>query len=648
MLHPIQDVVAMLRKRGFALCKPDPKEKKPTYPKWSTRSKEPMHFRTGDQIGIMAGPLSDGGKPGHALIIIDLDSQDAVRLADHHLPVTAMQEGRKSKPRSHRYYLIPLDSIPKWACSTAEQASKAAKAKTGYPGPFKKQFRSRDTKSCVIDFIGTGGQAVCPPALHPSGELREWEGKTPGEPSVIPFPELWRSVCELASACGCEIPDVIPRSPTPRSVPFDSESTPIFTRASNYLAKMEAAVSGCGGHSATFKAARALVWGFDLPLDDARRLLVEEYNPRCRPPWSEPELDHKLQDADRIPGREPRGHLRDDRPGEDVRVSLFKKKKKTPIQTNPDNSPEDRWDRTKSKRWRCTRNTSFGMLGVGEKNNDQAGVLSPPCKRFSCTACHHNHQIDFKAELCPFVFNAKDFVFIFESSEAEWKSFWRDYRRDSRKTGSKPPKQINVKRRPGGNVFAVVVGGSSRDYRFGTPLSSAKAAVMLADEIDKIERQPESDHHKRFRPVSCSPGVRSPKEKAGGEGFAYKRYGRAIPTNEACGVILKRNGAKKVRYTPEDSKEGDQWAALGKEMTPIGAENSIAEITGARLPPCLCGFARTFEDMDDSWEWLLTGDLPLEKSSDPGPSTDEPPDHGDRSPPKRDTLFGDPSRELPD
>ncbi|VTR95140.1 Phage/plasmid primase, P4 family, C-terminal domain protein OS=Singulisphaera acidiphila (strain ATCC BAA-1392 / DSM 18658 / VKM B-2454 / MOB10) GN=Sinac_4213 PE=4 SV=1 [Gemmata massiliana] len=75
---------------------------------------------------------------------------------------------------------------------------------------------------------------------------------------------------------------------------------------------MPPAVSGSGGHDGTFRVTRALVYGFDLGPDAALDLLRTEYNPRCRPPWSEEQLCHKVEDADRIPFRKPRGYLRNE------------------------------------------------------------------------------------------------------------------------------------------------------------------------------------------------------------------------------------------------------------------------------------------------------------------------------------------------
>ena len=307
-----RDAAVLYRGRGFALCKPDPTEKKPTYKGWSSRSLDPDDFERADQVGILGGPLSDANRPEHALVTVDLDDHDAVTGADGYLPPTAMAEGRPGKPRSHRYYLVPFDSIPEWAESKADQASAAARRNKGHPGPFKKQFSHRETAKCVIDFIGTGGQVVCPPAMWTSAdgartERREWDGGAPGEPAVVPFLSLWQAVCELASACGAEIPDVVPRTPRPAVPRAQRAEANVIDRALKYLAKCEGAVSGQAGHKATFFAARALVWGFDLDTDTALDLLAQHYNSRCSPPWSECELQHKVQDADRVPFEANRG-----------------------------------------------------------------------------------------------------------------------------------------------------------------------------------------------------------------------------------------------------------------------------------------------------------------------------------------------------
>jgi hypothetical protein len=85
----------------------------------------------------------------------------------------------------------------------------------------------------------------------------------------------------------------------------------IVDRAAAYLQKIPPAVSGESGHDVTFHAACVLVRDFDLSIEDALPILAE-WNERCVPPWSDRELLHKLQDADKAPGERGRA-LQSDR-----------------------------------------------------------------------------------------------------------------------------------------------------------------------------------------------------------------------------------------------------------------------------------------------------------------------------------------------
>lgn len=93
--------------------------------------------------------------------------------------------------------------------------------------------------------------------------------------------------------------------PVVSSVP--APKTDKLERASRYLAEIDPAISGSGGHNTTFRAACKLVIGFDLSQDEAFHLLWKEYNHRCQPPWTEKELRHKVKEADKQPGE--RGEL---------------------------------------------------------------------------------------------------------------------------------------------------------------------------------------------------------------------------------------------------------------------------------------------------------------------------------------------------
>lgn len=71
-------------------------------------------------------------------------------------------------------------------------------------------------------------------------------------------------------------------------------------RARGYLACVEGAISGRGGHRQTFRAACVLVQKFGLTVEQAFPLLKEWSEITCEPPWSDTELFHKLSDAWRL------------------------------------------------------------------------------------------------------------------------------------------------------------------------------------------------------------------------------------------------------------------------------------------------------------------------------------------------------------
>jgi P4 family phage/plasmid primase-like protien len=271
---------------------------------------------------------------------VDLDTHDAIAKADKFLPPTGGVEGRASKPRSHWWYFVT--GVPDWAISKAQQAAVAAKSAGKGSGPFKKGFNrtGADGKpERVIDFQGTGGQAVVPPSVHEgSGEPREWAaGCSHKRIACVPFKTLWDSVCKLAKACGAKVPSVAPvasseggatasddkpepdedvraeetadTSPHTRvgSKPrvdhprIDVLMPERVARCERYLAKVGLARSGHGGHDTTYRVARLIVNDFAIE-DRAKALkLMRAYNDRLRAGgqdvWSERELEHKIDGA---------------------------------------------------------------------------------------------------------------------------------------------------------------------------------------------------------------------------------------------------------------------------------------------------------------------------------------------------------------
>lgn len=80
-------------------------------------------------------------------------------------------------------------------------------------------------------------------------------------------------------------------------------------RILRYMASVPPAIQGQNGSGQTYYVACQLVNGFALSRDDAL-FLLREYNSRCQPPWSEKELEHKVDDAiNKANHQKPRGHL---------------------------------------------------------------------------------------------------------------------------------------------------------------------------------------------------------------------------------------------------------------------------------------------------------------------------------------------------
>lgn len=165
-----------------------------------------------------------------------------------------------------------------------------------------------------LELLSTKHYTVIPPSLHKSGRRYRWVNNL--DPFTVP-PWLGRladetTAREKAERAARGLPplgaDAAVRSySTGDLAAFSTDA--ITTRARAYLATLPPAIQGQGGSRQTFRAACVLVLGFSLSPTIALPLL-QEYNDRCQPPWSEFELRHKLEDADSKGG--VRGYLLDD------------------------------------------------------------------------------------------------------------------------------------------------------------------------------------------------------------------------------------------------------------------------------------------------------------------------------------------------
>lgn len=78
--------------------------------------------------------------------------------------------------------------------------------------------------------------------------------------------------------------------------PITADAQHRIRRAVAWVARVEGAVSGHGGHNKTMAIAGALIQKFRLSVPEALPVM-EMYNLRCQPPWSTSELLHKLESA---------------------------------------------------------------------------------------------------------------------------------------------------------------------------------------------------------------------------------------------------------------------------------------------------------------------------------------------------------------
>jgi hypothetical protein len=147
-----------------------------------------------------------------------------------------------------------------------------------------------------IDIKGGGrGYVLLPPSVSKSGSYC-WLAR-PRETDIV-APPSWLVKLIVATK---QPPARLP------SKPIYYSGNDRVERAVRYARKLDAAVSGSGGHDATFRACCVIARGFALSADEAFGALLE-WNQRGDPPWSESDLRRKISQA-LAHGSEPVGHL---------------------------------------------------------------------------------------------------------------------------------------------------------------------------------------------------------------------------------------------------------------------------------------------------------------------------------------------------
>lgn len=125
-------------------------------------------FPEGMGLGVVLGAASGN------LVDVDLDCDEARRLARSFLPRTPLTHGRESSPDSHFWYVVDVEVATK-------------------------QFKDPTNKSMLLELRSTGGQTNIPPTIHPSGEALEWSDDN-ADPAEISKGRLLTHVKALAAA----------------------------------------------------------------------------------------------------------------------------------------------------------------------------------------------------------------------------------------------------------------------------------------------------------------------------------------------------------------------------------------------------------------------------------------------------------------
>ena len=118
-------------------------------------------------IGLVLGDASAG------LVDIDLDCDQAIRIADRFLPDTDLTWGRPGRPESH--WLYTVDN-----CGD------------------RKVFNGPGNESVLVEYRANGCYSVAPPSVHVTGEKIDFVRS--GQPAQVTREDLMRSVGRLAAA----------------------------------------------------------------------------------------------------------------------------------------------------------------------------------------------------------------------------------------------------------------------------------------------------------------------------------------------------------------------------------------------------------------------------------------------------------------
>lgn len=230
-------------------------------------------------VGIITGFVSN-------LVVVDADDEEAEDWCRKNLPPTPY-EVTTGRGRHFGYQYPELGEGEKLK-TTSKIGCKHKNKTIPRSDPLHKECFLQGAL-CGLDIRADGGYASAPPSLHKSGRTYEWETEAEDLPGILDnmpvFDPAWLPNTSVEKEHVAN--DLVDWNAPP------SGNT---DKAAVWLAGQPGAVAGNNGRSQTFKVAAGLVRDFALSPKEALTLMTA-YNRRCSPPWTEPELCGKIEDA---------------------------------------------------------------------------------------------------------------------------------------------------------------------------------------------------------------------------------------------------------------------------------------------------------------------------------------------------------------
>lgn len=220
-------------------------------------------FARDQNIAVITGAIS-------GVVVVDADSEEAVKWIRRHLPYTPWQT--QTKRGFHLWYRAP-----------------------DVPVRNRARLNTREGQ-LALDVRGDGGYVIGPTSVHASGFVYQYAGDWTVQRDRLP--RLWIGWLQRPERSS---------QATAYTRKGGRATGAIADRARQYLAAIPPPEIGRGSDAATLYAACRLVRGFGLNSSDAVALLWEWAG--NRPRWSQEWIARKVEHAIRY-GTEPIGALR--------------------------------------------------------------------------------------------------------------------------------------------------------------------------------------------------------------------------------------------------------------------------------------------------------------------------------------------------